>query len=47
MVLEAERDARLLVGSLPEDGDVYVLALCRLAGGGCALRRLVLLALLE
>lgn len=47
MVLEAQRDIRLLVGSLPEDGDVYVLALCRLAGGGCALRRFVLLALLE
>ena len=47
MVLEAQGDARLLVGSLPEDGDVYVLALCRLAGGGCALRRFVLLALLE
>lgn len=47
MVLEAQGDARLLVGSLPEDGDVYVLTLCRLAGGGCALRRFVLLALLE
>ena len=47
MVLEAQGGTRLLVGSLPEDGDVYVLALCRLAGGGCALRRLVLLALLE
>ena len=47
MVLEAQGDARLLVGSLPEDGDVYVLALCRLAGGGCTLRRFVLLALLE
>ena len=47
MVLEAQNDARLLVGSLPEDGDVYVLALCRLAGGGCALRRFMLLALLE
>ena len=47
MVFEAQGGTRLLVGSLPEDGDVYVLALCRLAGGGCALRRLVLLALLE
>ena len=47
MVLEAEGGGRLLVGSLPEDGDVYVLVLCRLAGGGCALRRFVLAALLE
>ena len=47
MVLEAQGGTRLLVGSLPEDGDVYVLTLCRLAGGGCALRRFVLLALLE
>ena len=47
MVLEAQGDGRLLVGSLPEDGDVYVLALCRLAGGGCALRRFVLAAFLE
>ena len=46
MVLEAEGNGRLLIGSLPEDGDVYVLVLCRLSGGVCALRRFVLISLL-
>ena len=46
MTLEAEGNGRLLIGSLPEDGDVYVLVLCRLEGGVCALRRFVLISLL-
>lgn len=49
MVLEAGGGGRLLIGSLPEDGDVYVLVLCRmaltLAGNACALRRFVLTSL--
>lgn len=47
MVLEAEGSGRLLIGSLPDDGDVYVLVLCRLAGGVCGLRQFVLASLLE
>ena len=47
MVLEAEGGGRFLIGSLPEDGDVYVLVLCRLEGSVCALRRFMLAALLE
>ena len=47
MVLEAGEEDRLLVGSLPADGDVYVLALCRLEGGACGLRRFMLVSLLE
>ena len=38
---------RLLIGSLPEDGDVYVLVSCRLDRGNCVLRRFVLLSLSE
>ena len=47
MVLEAGETDRLLIGSLAADGDVYVLALCRLEGGACALRRFMLVSLLE
>ena len=47
MVLEAGEADRLLVGSLAADGDVYVLALCRLEGGACGLRRFMLVSLLE
>ena len=47
MVLDSDGQERLLVGSVPEDGDIYVLALCRLDGGGaCALRRFLLVSLL-
>ena len=45
MVIEASNVDRLLIASLPEDGDVYVLVLCRLGGGTCALRRLLLMSL--
>ena len=42
MVVEAEGDDRLLIGSSTEDGDIYVLVLCRLEGNACKLRRFVL-----
>ena len=44
------RDAgeeRMLIGSSPDDGDIYVLVACRMEGGTCALRRFVLLSLLD
>ncbi|MDD9954992.1 MAG: hypothetical protein OXP68_02110 [Anaerolineaceae bacterium] len=49
MVIEAAGQDRLLIGSLPADGDTYVLALCGLnaGAGACALRRLMLVSLLE
>ena len=47
MVLEGGEADRLLVGSLVADGDIYVLALCRIEGGACGLRRFVLVSLLE
>ena len=45
MWLEAGAANRLLIGSLPEDGDVYLLALCRLEATACRLRQFVLLSL--
>ncbi len=45
MVLPAGKDNRLLIGSLPDDGDVYLFVLCRLEGPDCALRRFLLLSL--
>ena len=47
MVLEGGETDRLLIGSSPDDGDIYVLAVCELEGSACALRRLVLLSLLD
>ena len=47
MVLEGGGANRLLVGSLVADGDIYVLALCRLEDGACGLRRFMLVSLLE
>ncbi len=47
MALEAEGQGRLLIGSLTTDGDTYVLAVCGLNTDICALRRLMLVALLE
>ena len=47
MALEAGETDRLLIGSLAADGDIYVLALCRLEGGACGLRRFMLVSLLE
>ena len=36
---------RVLIGSLPEDGDVYVFIVCRLEGDVCSLRRFILISL--
>ena len=44
LVLPAGEGERLLVGSLPEDGAVYVFAQCRLGAEACALRRFTLLS---
>ena len=44
MVLPAGEHERLLIGSLPEDGAVYVFVQCRLGAGACALRRFALLS---
>ena len=46
MTLETGGTDRLLIGSLPDDGDIYVLVLCRLEGDACALRRFMLVSLL-
>ena len=45
LTLDTGETERLLVGSSPADGDVYVLALCRLVGDGCLLQRFMLLSL--
>ena len=45
--MPADAGGRLVVASSPEDGLVYLLALCRLEGGTCALRRMTLAALSE
>ena len=47
MVLGAAGNGRLLVGSIPEEGGVYVFAACRMADGVCELRRLALLSVTE
>lgn len=47
MTIEAGGNDRLLIASLPADGDIYVLVLCRFEGGECAPRRFLLASLLE
>ena len=47
MVLDIGDDGRLLIGSLPGDGDVYFLVLCRLNGGTCPLHRVMMVSLSE
>lgn len=47
MALDAGGEGRLLIGSLPDDGAVYVFVLCRLEGDACALGRFVLASVLE
>ncbi len=47
MILDAGADRRLLIGSLPEDGQVYFLVQCRLEGAACSLRRILIVSLLE
>ena len=47
-VFDAGDSHQMLIGSLPEDGDVYVLALCRLESAEfCELRRFELISLLK
>ena len=45
MVLKAQGGERMLIGSLVEDGDMYVLVVCGQRGSGCALRRFILVSL--
>ena len=45
MVLPAGKEKRLLIGSMPDDGDVYLFVLCRMEGTNCALRRFMLSSL--
>ena len=47
MALDAGGEERLLIGSLPDDGAVYVFVLCRLEGDACALARFMLASVLE
>ena len=47
MVLSAGEDGRLLIGSLPDDGEMYFLVLCRLEGAACGLRRIMMVSLLD
>lgn len=45
LTLDTGETERLLVGSSPDDGDVYVLALCQLDDSDCLLQRFMLLSL--
>ena len=47
MTLEIGGRERLLIGSSPDDGDIYIFVLCRLEGSACALRRIVMASLWE
>lgn len=47
LIIDAAGQDRLLIGSLTTDGDTYVLALCGLNGDACALRRLMLVSLID
>lgn len=47
MVLGAAANGRLLVGSIHEEGGVYIFAACRMADSVCELRRLALLSVIE
>ncbi|MDE0005391.1 MAG: hypothetical protein OXQ29_22090 [Rhodospirillaceae bacterium] len=47
MVLGGAGNGHLLVGSVPEEGGVYVLAACRMTDGVCELRRLAVLSVVE
>ena len=46
-VFRGAGEERLLIGSSPDDGDIYLLIACRMEGGDCTLRRFVLLSLLD
>ena len=45
MILPTGKDKRLLIGSMPDDGDVYLFILCRMEGADCALRRFMVASL--
>ncbi len=45
MILPAGKEKRLLIGSMPDDGDVYLFILCRMEGADCALRRFMVASL--
>ncbi len=45
-VLPLSEQDQLVIASLPDDGDVYVLATCRQQDGNCGLRRFMLVSLL-
>ena len=47
MVLSAGEDGRLLIGSLPDDGEMYFLVLCRLDGAACGLHRIMMMSVLD
>ena len=47
MALDADGGERILIGSLPDDGAVYIFVLCRLNGDACALGRFVLASVLD
>ena len=47
MVLSTGKDGRLLIGSLPDDGEMYFLVLCRLDGAACGLRRIMMVSVLD
>ena len=46
MVLDGGGEERLLIGSVPDEGDIFVLVVCRLDGDACALRRFLLASVL-
>ena len=46
MVLDGDEQERILISSLPDDGDIYVFIVCRLDGRNCALQRFLLAPLL-
>ena len=45
MTIETSGRERLMIASPPDDGHVYVFALCRVAGEDCRLRRFLLTSL--
>ena len=47
MVLDMGERNHLLIGSLPDDGDLYIFVLCRMEEGACVLERFALVSLLE
>ena len=47
MVLDVGKRNHLLIGSLPDDGDLYIFVLCRMEESACVLERFALVSLLE